>query len=268
MRKLFAFLLALAIVIYGAAVLSKPAPAGAACRAPIKILTVGDSITEGATMTGSVSPAYRAELGRLLDAACQPHEFVVAAKGGTTCNYWSDKMAGLMTTHHPDIVLINCGTNNRLDNKTPGERAAFGALYRSLFDTVVDSDPDVLAWPAWIQYSAGTTNAACTAHGPITWLRASQAMVNDELYRAMINVIDEWGDRIPSFIDYQGIPEGYLDDCGVHPTPGGYDMMGTIAYRKIAEKLGLPAVPEPCGLTGRRDGYPVPARKPCTTMGV
>lgn len=253
-----------------------PSPAdarsvAATCPSPAPpeqvILTIGDSITEGATMTGSVSPSYRAELGRLLDDACVPHFFAVAAVGGTTCGYWSSRMAGLMTTYRPDIVLINCGTNDRMDTKTPSQITAWEGMYRSLFDTVLDSDPDVYAYPAFVQYSAGSVATGCTAHGPIPWLPVSEAIGNDARYRAM-RVIDEWGSRVPEFVDYQPIPEGYLDECGVHPTPGGYDVMGRIAFNRLAQHLGVPPVPLPCGLVGRRPGGVVPNWIPCQQMVV
>ncbi len=238
-----------------------PAPA------PKVILTVGDSITEGATMAGSASDGYRAELGRLLDEACIPHTFVVAAVGGTTCGYWSSRLAGLMATHHPDIVLIACGTNDRMDTKTSAQIAAYEGLYRSLFDTVLDSDPNVIAYPAFVQYSAGSVATGCTAHGPITWLPASEAIGNDARYRAMV-VIDEWGDRVPEFIDYQSIPESYLDPCGVHPTAGGYDAMGWFAFYRLAQKLGVASTRPPCGMVGRRPGGQVPNWIPCEHMAV
>lgn len=273
MRRAVAWL---AVVVCAAALVAvRPEPAtGArlACQpAPTKtILTVGDSITEGATMAGSAGPSYRAELGRLLDAACIPHTFAVAAVGGTTCGYWTTRMAVLMTTHHPDVVLVNCGTNDRMDTKTAAQTTAWEGVYRGLFDTVLDMDPDVIAYPSWVQYSAGRPSTGCTTPpGPSpSWLPASEAKLNDAIYRAMV-VIDEWGARVPTWIDYQAIPEGYLDQCGVHPTPGGYDVMGRLAFNTIAPMLvAPPAVPLPCGLTGRRPGGPVPNWVPCQQMAL
>ncbi|MET8039514.1 SGNH/GDSL hydrolase family protein [Micromonospora sp. NPDC005215] len=249
------------------------AAAAAACPAPgrptVKILTVGDSITGGATMTESVTAGYRAELGWLLDQFCVPHEFVVAAAGGVTCNYWSSRMADLVTTHRPDLILLNCGTNNNLSNATSAQIAAFESTYRGLFDTALDLDPDVLMYPSWVQYSSGHGTDGCTTPpGPSpAWLPASEAKVNDAIYRSML-VIDEYGDRVPTWIDYQSIPEGYLDQCGVHPTPGGYTVMGRLAYNTIAPRLGVPQAPLPCGLVGRRPGYPVGQWIPCDRMNL
>ncbi|MDG4807391.1 SGNH/GDSL hydrolase family protein [Micromonospora sp. WMMD1120] len=238
-------------------------------RPKTKILTVGDSITSGATMTESVTAGYRKELGWLLDQSCVPHEFVVAAVGGVTCNYWSSRMADLVTTHRPDLILINCGTNNNLSNATSAQITAFERTYRALFDTALDLDPDVVMYPSWVQYSSGHGTYGCTTPpGPSpAWLPASEAVVNDAIYRSM-SVIDEYGDRVPTWIDYQSIPESYLDQCGVHPTPGGYDVMGRLAYNTIAPRLGVPQVELPCGLVGRRPGKAVGEWTPCDRMNL
>jgi len=276
-RRIVAWLAVAVLVVAVGVVWPRPvvgAAAAAECPSPAPapkvILTVGDSITEGATMAGSVSPSYRAELGRLLDAACLPHTFVTAAVGGTTCGYWSSRMAGLMAQHQPDVVLINCGTNDRMDNKTSAQISAWEGVYRGLFDTALDADPDVIAFPAWVQYSAGRPSEGCTTPpGPSpSWLPASQAKVNDAIYRSM-RVIDEFGHRVPGWIDYQPIPEAYLDQCGVHPTAGGYDVMGRIAYNTIAPHLvTVPAADLPCGLTGRRPGGAVPNWIPCERVNL
>ncbi|MEV4384400.1 SGNH/GDSL hydrolase family protein [Micromonospora sp. NPDC049580] len=234
------------------------------------ILTIGDSITEGATMAGSVSDGYRAELGRLLDGACIPHRFVVAAAGGTTCGYWTSRMAALVTTHRPDLIVLACGTNDRLDDKSSTQIAAWEGVYRGLLDTALDLDDDVIVWPSWVQYSAGRATPACTTPpGPSpAWLPASEAKVNDAIYRA-VKVIAEFGGRVPGWIDLQSIPEAYLDQCGVHPTPGGYDVMGRLIFNAIAGSLVTPpSAPLPCGLTGRRPGGPIPNWTPCERMAV
>lgn len=263
-----------AVAALAGGVVARPEPAigaQAGCDAAPErvILTVGDSITEGATMTSSVSASYRAELGRLLDEACVPHQWVVAGVGGTPCGYWSPRIADLMATYRPNIVLIACGTNDRLLGKSAAEVTAWEGMYRALFDAVLDADPNVLAFPAFVQYSASRTATGCTTppgFGP-PWLPNSEAVINDALFRSM-RVIDEWGQRVPEFIDYQPIPEGYLDQCGVHPTPGGYDVMGRLAFARIAPQLGVPAAPLPCGLTGTRPGGGLPDWIPCERMAV
>ena len=236
----------------------------------VKIVVAGGFGVGKTTMVGSVSDSYRAELGRLLSEACIPHRFVVAAAGGTTCGYWSSRMASLVTTHQPDLIVLACGTNDRMDNKTSAQISAWEGVYRGLLDTALDLDPDVIVWPTWVQYSAGRATPECTTPpGPSpAWLPASEAKVNDAIYRS-VRVIDEFGKRVPGWIDLQAIPEGYLDVCGVHPTPGGYDVMGRVIFNAIAGSLVTPpAAPLPCGLTGRRPGGAVPNWIPCERMGL
>ncbi|MFG2046126.1 SGNH/GDSL hydrolase family protein [Micromonospora sp. NPDC048935] len=246
------------------AVVECPSPA----PEPQVIMTVGDSITAGIIMDRSTTDSYRAELGRLLDATCIPHRFVTAALDGSVCGYWSDRLAGLMATHHPDVVLLACGTNDRMEGFSSAQVGAWEAMYRTLVSTVLSADPDVLIYPAWVQYSAGHGTAGCLppqghsgAEQP-----TGEAAVNDAIYR-VVTAHPEYRHRIPAVIDYQVIPEGYLDACGVHPTPGGYDVMGRIAYNTIAPRLVTPpAAVLPCGLTGRRPGHPVGAWTPCQQM--
>lgn len=247
-----------------AAVVDCPTPA----PAPKTILTIGDSITAGVTMSGDEGPSYRAELGRLLTEACVPHTFVVAGANGTTCGYWTSRLAGLMLTYQPDVVLLNCGTNDNLVDLTQPQISVWEGGYRALITTILTADPDALVYPAWVQYSAGRMTDGCpwSQGSSPTWRPHSQAIVNDAIYRA-VNSLPAYRGRIPAVIDYQPIPEGYLDVCGIHPTPGGYDLMGRIAYNTIAARLVSPPLAElPCGLTGRRPGHLVGSWTPCQRM--
>lgn len=250
------------------------AQAAATCPSPTPtervILTVGDSITAGVTFSGAEGPSYRAELGRLLTEACVPHRFVVAAVSGTPCTYWPSRMAGLLATHQPDAVLLACGTNDRLDDKTQAQVIAWEAQYRALISGILAADPDVLVWPAWVQYSAGHPSTGCPASAdPYPWwMPESEAVVNDAIFRAVTGLAAYRG-RVPAVIDYQPIPVSYLDECGIHPTPGGYDVMGRLAYNTVAPRLATPPVAAvPCGLIGRRPGHPVGAWTPCQRMNL
>ncbi|MEU8329812.1 SGNH/GDSL hydrolase family protein [Micromonospora sp. NPDC048839] len=251
------------------------APAGAAATVecpspappPTVIMTVGDSITDGIIIDQTPTAGYRAELGRLLTAACVPHTLVNAALNGSPCTYWTDRLAGLMATHRPDVVLLACGTNDRLDDKTPEQVAAWEGMYRALLTTALSADPDVLVYPAWVQYSTGVRGSGCPSWqgSSPAWQPGYEAIVNDRVHRAFAP-LPESGHRIPAVADYQVIPEGYLDACGVHPTPGGYDVMGRLAYNTIAPRLGVPQAPLPCGLTGRRPGALTRDWTPCQRM--
>lgn len=82
--------------------------------APIVVMSVGDSLTEGTdpNTKGTAVGSYRAELTRLMGLTGQPHTWVVAAAGGTKCSYWAARVAGLIDTYHPNIIFLNCGTND------------------------------------------------------------------------------------------------------------------------------------------------------------
>lgn len=236
---------------------------------PTVIMTVGDSITAGIVMDRSLTPSYRGELGRLLDAACVPHTFVVTALDATGCGHWTPLLADQMAAHHPDVVMIACGTNDRMDDKTAAQVTAWEGVYGGLIDAALSADPDVVVYPAYVQYSAGRRASGCLPPQWYSqpWQPESEAKVNEAIARVVASRHEDRG-RVPAVVDYQIIPESYLDDCGVHPAPGGYDVMGRIAYNTIGPRLGAPPVPVPCGLTGRRPGGPGPDWKPCQRMNL
>lgn len=92
----------------------------------ITVMSIGDSLTYGAD--GSVGASYRAELSRLMNKTGQPHTWVVQAVGGTKCGHWPSRLDGLITTYHPQIIFLDCGTND-----VPGDETE--AAYRSLLAT-------------------------------------------------------------------------------------------------------------------------------------
>lgn len=271
-----ATLIAIAITGVAATPAQTPTTATTTCPTPaappLRILDIGTSLTRGDNLTTPTgSDGYRTELSRLLDAACVPHEITIDAGSGKTCAHWTSRMAALVTTHQPDLILISCGTNDNLTGLSAAQVAAWEGMYRGLYDTALDLDPDVIMYPAFIQYPARLTATAkqrCTDMGgspALDWMETNAELVNNAMLRA-IKPLDEWHGRVPEFIDYQQIPHGYLDQCGVHPS--AWDVMGRIAYIRLAEKYGWPAVDTPCGLTGRKRTYSLNAWTPCTQMAI
>lgn len=254
MRKLLAALLA------GVLVLTAAAPAGTAAVAdttttPLRIMTMGDSITRG---DGTTAGAYRAELGRLLADAGVPYVFVVQAVGETTCDYWVPRATALVQQYTPDVVLLNCGTNNFPANATQG--AAFEAIYRQLTLNIAAGSPTVRVISSFVQYSAvGGYPYAAKAWAGLT---TSEPIVNDAIWRAVNSLFSY---RIWGWADMQQIPEAYLDEGGVHPTASGYAVMGRIWYDAIRIN-GLIVLPDivvmPCGMSGRRPGWGSPPYEP------
>lgn len=221
--------------------------AAAADPAEFVILTVGDSIS----LSQSNPDSYRTELGRLLGLAGVNYRFVVAANGGWTCADWVPLAQQLAATNHPNLVIIECGTN---DSVSP-VGANIDSNYFNLMTNFLIGWPTTKILPSWIQYSAQRTG-----------LPGGEANINDAIYRQTINSVH--GTRLifpPA--DFQQIPEEYLDGGGIHPTAAGWTAMGRIAYNAMRSTYGLADVAPPmCGMTGHRPGGNVPAYIPCTTL--
>lgn len=95
--------------------------------APKIVMGMGDSLTRG--IDGSTYASYRAELSRLMNMTGQPHTWVVQAEGGTKCSHWAAQMAASLNAYHPDVVFLDCGTND-----TPSD--ATEADYRTILAAV------------------------------------------------------------------------------------------------------------------------------------
>ena len=94
----------------------------------LRILTLCDSIT--------ASGQYQVELGRLLAVANVPHVFINQSVGGTGVEYWATHVTEAMNTAQPDLVLLNCGTN---DTWTVSHDVAnFEAKYRIIVEAILN----------------------------------------------------------------------------------------------------------------------------------
>jgi len=99
--------------------------------APIVVVSMGDSLTEGTdpATRGGTYASYRAEMTRLMNRTGQAHTWVVQGIGGTKCSYWAARMASVLSTYHPNLVLLDCGTND-----TPTDDTA--SAYRTILAAV------------------------------------------------------------------------------------------------------------------------------------
>lgn len=207
-----------------------------------RIATIGDSTTLGSAVEGSPGPAYRAPLGALLDQAGVGHEFVAAAHAGWTCADWASPtgLAEIVATH-PDIAIVNCGTN---DGKVPALYAAgvIDANLRAIFAALAAIGAKIL--PTYIQYSAGYTG----------W-QYGQGMVNDGVWRVTTTNLTG-ALLITPAVPLGFIPETTLADGG-HPGAAGYRLWAGYIYRALRVVYGWPDIaPQECGMDGHRVNDP------------
>jgi lysophospholipase L1-like esterase len=219
-----------------------------AAVAPLRIVTLGDSLTVGPI-------SYRTELGRLLDLASVSYTFIIAANAGWTCADWAPVAQQTAVNTQPDLVIVNCGSN---DGKFPSLYAS-GVIdnnLRSIYTGLMNGWPTTKVLPSYVQYSAERTGWA-----------AGQGYVNDGVWR-QTNIYNNYGPRliVPAAI-LGNIPEIYTDAGGGHPTEAGYVAMARYFYNALRASYGWPDVaPTPCGMNGRRPGDPMPSYVPCTVL--
>jgi len=238
---------------------------------PLRILTLGDSITEPC---GQTPPAgYCAKLGALLDQAGVDHVFINRALSGTACDYTASHIHDWLIADHPGLVLLDCGTNNVPTNQATMD--AMGEQWRTIVEAVhaagipqagsyiTFSDPEVNAAAGRSWLVPGEINAQTVLRtwynyeiGFPTWAGAAG--------------FAGWADfsTIPGNRTYlRGVePNGSIG--GIHPTQLGWDTMGVLWYRSLAVNEGWPAIiPQPCGLWGHAPvaGATVPAYTECVS---
>lgn len=221
---------------------------------PAKVMmSVGDSLTEGTgSDKGTTYASYRLELSRLMTMTGQPYTWVLAAAGGTTCGYWAARLDGLITTYHPNVIFLNCGTND-----IPGTNNT-EADYRAMLAIAQSRGVQVIASLIGIPDMRSPTNVV--RPWIIDWMHAT----NLAILRALA--------AYPSvpYADVQFIPANpeWLQADGIHWTARADAAVGQLFYLAslvIMHWLTFAQmrVTQMCGLSGRwfaspTDPWPVP----------
>lgn len=240
-----------ASMVVGLAVLPDGGPA-AASLPPIRILTLGDSITSLCPTGGYCGP-----LGALLTATGQPYTFINRASGGTACDYTASNINSWLTTDHPDLVLLNCGTNNVPQNQAMKD--ALGTQWRTIVEAVHVYGAKLAV--SFIGYSNPDNISQFHANLP-----TYEANANDTIYVNM-QYYQPYG-WFSGVADFQSMPGDldYLLADGIHPVALGYKTMAAVWYRSLRVAMGWDdVVPSPCGMWGHRPAYGPPSFTGCTS---
>jgi len=227
-----------------------PSPSPTPTAAPILVMSVGDSLTEGHGPNGTITESYRPELSRLMRLAGVPHTWNVQAVGGTKCSYWAAHLPALLDTYHPAIVFLNCGTNDTPSDATETNyRTILAAVAARPSTKLVASligrpDPagtaNISRWPTIDDWMDATNTA----------IRAALASYPSVPVASML--------RVPNNIEW-------LQSEGIHWTSRSEAAVGQLFYQAAAPMRGWPTlaqlgVSEMCGLSGhdRDDAWPTP----------
>lgn len=167
----------------------------------VRIMGCCDSLT-----TGNDGTSYRNELDLLLRQVGVEPVHVVTAKPGSLCSTWAPKLEALIRENRPDVLLLNCGTNDAA--KPQAQLGAFGRTYASMIDVARKAGVKVMVSKLQI------SDVSTTPWQP--WLPLNEAKLNEVIDRAS----KFYGDV--GLADFSAIPataENTTD--GVHSTSIG-----------------------------------------------
>jgi lysophospholipase L1-like esterase len=236
-RWIVAAALAAAVTAVGTATLT--APAVAESNGGVRVMPLGDSITEGTQVPGG----YRIGLWQRLAAAGYRTDFVGSQFNGPgnlgdhdheghpgwRIDQIDANITGWLRTTTPRTVLLHIGTNDVLQNSNVA-----GAPNRlsTLIDHITTTAPaaDVFVASIIPISNAGQESAARTFNAAIPGIVQSKVNAGKRVH----------------FVDmHAALNTGDLID-GVHPTAGGYDKMAATWYnalRAVPGSIGDPGTP-------------------------
>ncbi|WP_206784906.1 cellulose binding domain-containing protein [Amycolatopsis sp. MtRt-6] len=232
-----------AVVLTACAALGAVPAAAAAetAAAPVPIMPLGDSITQGGSIGG-----YRLDLGAKLRADGRSVDFVGSLADGPSSmpdrNHeghpgWTiaqidGSVTGWLNTYRPRTILLHIGTNDMYGSDPAGAPRRLSALVDKITNQLPGTDVFV-ATIIPIRFADQTVRTFNAAIAPD--MRAKAAA----------------GKRVHLVDMYPAVPIADLPD-GIHPNATGYSKMATTWYN------ALKAVPGSIG------GEPQPGDGPCT----
>lgn len=205
----------------------------------VRLLALGDSQNLG--------DAYRPELDRLLTRAGQPHTWAVNAAPGSKCSWWVPLIDSLITLHDPDIIFLNCGTNDTPSDDTEAD-------YRAILARAAVHSVPVVASLIGRPYMGSAENA------DRPWIDEWMFNTNQAIKRALA------GSPATPVADLQSIPATpeWLNPDGIHFGSRAYIAWAQLFYEAARVLRGWPSmavmrVSMTCGLSGAPRGAPWPA---------
>jgi lysophospholipase L1-like esterase len=200
-----------------------PAPARGA-GTPLKVLTIGDSITYG--WPEGPGHGYQEHLSRLLAWAGVPNVVVNKSVPGATTADIMPWAAGEVGLNAPDITVLCIGLNDAV--KLP---SGFESRYRQLLAQIAAAGP------------AGMVTAPCFLQSAPAFPAAAVQAVNDAIFRSIFDAVNGQAVLKPGLVgpvNLGRLPTGYLRSDGVHPTADGYRAYAYEVFEVVGPWLHLP----------------------------
>ncbi|MET9632810.1 cellulose binding domain-containing protein [Lentzea sp. NPDC006480] len=218
---------------------ASPAVAEQSTVDPVRIMPLGDSITQGGSIGG-----YRLDLGTKLRAAGRSIDFVGSLADGPSSmpdrNHeghpgWTiaqvdANVVNWLRTYTPRTILLHIGTNDMYGSDPAGAPRRLSALV----DKITAQAPSAEVFVSTIipiSFADGTVRNYNAAIVPL--LRAKAAA----------------GKRVHVVDMYPAVPVSDLPD-GIHPNAAGYGKMAAVWFNALSAvpgSIGDPAPPQPGG---------------------
>jgi lysophospholipase L1-like esterase len=207
------------------------AHAGTAAPKTVRVMALGDSVTDGLTLPDGTPGAYRNDLWQLLKSDGYSVDFVGSRMSGLptlgdsdheghpgwTIAQINEHAGAWMRTYQPDVVLLHLGTDDIEGTSTP--EAASTAL-STLVDTL-------------------TANAPAAQIFVSTLIPSPSDVLNQQFVafnKLVPGIVARKGTRVHLVDMYSALsPADFVDP--LHPTGGGYARM---AVRWYSALLGVP----------------------------
>jgi lysophospholipase L1-like esterase len=230
--------------LVAASVMLAVGPAGAESNGGVRIMPLGDSITDGFNVPGG----YRVGLWQKLVAGGYRADFVGSGfngpaglgdhdhegHSGWTIAQIDSNINGWLATYRPRTILLHIGTNDIYGSNPAGAPARLGTL----LDHITAAAPNAEVFVAQI------TPLSCCDAG----VRAFNAAIPG-LVQSRVNA----GKHLHLVNMYAALGLGDLAD-GVHPNAGGYAKMADVWYsalRSVPGSLTDGASPSPSPSSSR-----------------
>lgn len=229
--------LALCLAVAAGATLVQPSPVYAESNGGVKIMPLGDSITDGFNVAGS----YRTALWQKLVAGKYTVDFVGSLSNGPkalgdhdheghsgwTISQVDAKVVGWLKTYQPRTILMHIGTNDMY-----GSASTAAAGLGTLIDHITTQAPNAELFVAQIIPMPRNAQTVQAFNSQIPGLVKTRANAGKH-----VHVVDM----------YSKLTTADLAD-GVHPNATGYSKMADAWYTallSVPASLAKPTVPTP-----------------------
>jgi lysophospholipase L1-like esterase len=206
---------------------------------PIRLMPLGDSITEGYGDVGN--GGYRGPLSRLLAGGDYAVDFVGSLSGGAIerprheghSGWCADQITadvrGWLAANPPDIVLLHIGTNDvSREDSAAAIAAEIGRILNEIDSYETESDVPITVIVAQIVSRCDSPHLAeetTRLNAAIASMAAARIQTGDRLHVA----------NFETALAYPA--DLFFDDYPVHPNAGGYAKMARVWFDALVPLL-------------------------------